>query len=80
MIAKLERTQSNEYQNKQWEVHKTIDQQQKNHRLRTDGNRVLNTCNMHFSICQWAPLSVTIFITHVRILRNGSYANAKCTS
>ena len=34
MIAKLERTQSNEYQNKdrhgtphnQWEVHKTIDQ------------------------------------------------------
>ena len=29
----------------------------------------------HFYHIRWAPLSVTIFISHVRILRNGSYAN-----
>ena len=31
----------------------------------------------HFYHIRWAPLSVTIFITHMRILRNGSYANGK---
>ena len=33
-------------------------------------------CGMgnHFYHIRWAPLSVTI-ITHMRILRNGSYAN-----
>ena len=31
----------------------------------------------HFYHIRWAPLSVTIFITHVRILRNGSYANVQ---
>ena len=30
----------------------------------------------HFYHIRWASLSVTIFITHVRIQRNGSYANA----
>ena len=30
----------------------------------------------HFYRIRLAPLSVTIFITHVRILRNGRYANA----
>ena len=30
----------------------------------------------HFYHIKWAPLSVIYFITHVRILRNGSYANA----
>ena len=29
----------------------------------------------HFYHIRWAPLSVTIFIMHMRILRNGSYAN-----
>ena len=29
----------------------------------------------HFYHIRWAPLSVTIFITHVCILRNGSYAD-----
>ena len=31
----------------------------------------------HFYHIRRAPLSVTIFITHVRILRNGSYSNEK---
>ena len=31
----------------------------------------------HFYHSRWAPLSATIFITHVRILRNGSYVNGK---
>ena len=30
----------------------------------------------HFYNMKWAPLNATIFITHVRILRNRSYANA----
>ena len=29
----------------------------------------------HFYHITWAPLSVTIFITHERLLRNGRYAN-----
>ena len=39
MIAKLERTLRNVYRNKahkQWEVHKTLHQQQQNHSIRTD--------------------------------------------
>ena len=28
----------------------------------------------HFYHISWAPLIVTIFITHVRIVRNGNYA------
>ena len=31
----------------------------------------------HFYHIRWAHLSVTIFIMHVRILRNVSYANAR---
>ena len=30
----------------------------------------------HFYHIRWASLSVTIFIMHVGILRNGSFANA----
>ena len=30
----------------------------------------------HFYHIRWPPLNVTIFITHVRRLRNGSYDNA----
>ena len=30
-----------------------------------------------FDHIRWAPLSVTIFITHVRLLRNGSYTNER---
>ena len=29
----------------------------------------------HFYNIRWAPLSVTIFIRHVHVLRNGCYAN-----
>ena len=29
----------------------------------------------HFYHIKWPPLNVTIFITHVRNVRNGSYAN-----
>ena len=47
MIAKLERTQSIEYKNKdqhrtphkQWEIHKTIENQQQNYRFRTDSSQ-----------------------------------------
>ena len=31
----------------------------------------------HFYRIRWPPLNVTIFITHVHNLRNGSYANEK---
>ena len=29
----------------------------------------------HFYLIRWPPLIVTIFITYLRNLRNGSYAN-----
>ena len=32
---------------------------------------------IYFYHIKWSPLNVTIFITHVRILRNGSYDNAQ---
>ena len=31
----------------------------------------------HFYNIKWSPLNVTIFIMHVRNLRNGWYANIK---